>query len=104
MKIDTNTITKLAALSKLELSEEEKTEFSSQLSNIVEHIDKIHKLDTENIKPTDQVIEQIEQTEQIKRENMFREDIVKPSMNIEKISKMAPAFEDNMFIVPQIIE
>ena len=95
MKIDTNAIEKFSALSKIELSQEEKTEFSQQLSEIVEHVDKLSKLDTENVKPTDQVFDQ---------KNVFREDIVKPSMSIEKIAEAAPAFEDNMFIVPKIIE
>ena len=95
MKIDTNTITKLSALSKLDLSEEEKAEFSSELSKIAEHANKLDKLDTANVKPIDQIIEQ---------ENKFREDIVKPSLSIEKTAQTAPAFEDNMFVVPQIIE
>ena len=95
MKIDTNAITKLAALSKLELSEEEKTEFSQQLSDIANRIDKLNELDTANVKPTDQVLD---------LKNVFREDIVKPSMSPQETAKTAPAFEDNMFVVPQIIE
>ena len=95
MKIDTNAITKFAALSKLELSEEEKTEFSQQLSDIANRIDKLNELDTANVKPTDQVLD---------LKNVFREDIVKPSMSPEETAKTAPAFEDNMFVVPQIIE
>ena len=95
MKIDTNSITKLAALSKLELSEKEKTEFSQQLSDITQRLDKLNELDTTNVKPTEQVHDM---------KNVFREDIVKPSMNPEEIAKTAPAFEDNMFVVPQIIE
>jgi aspartyl-tRNA(Asn)/glutamyl-tRNA(Gln) amidotransferase subunit C len=95
MKIDNNSITKYAALSKLELTEKEKTEFSLQLSDIVNHIDKLKELDTANVKPTEQVFD---------FKNVFREDIVKPSMDPEQIAKTAPAFEDNMFVVPQIIE
>jgi len=95
MKIDTNAIAKFAALSKLELSEEEKTEFSQQLSEVAEHLEKLNELDTSNVEPTDQVLD---------HKNVFREDIVKKSMDIEKIAEMAPVFEDNMFVVPKIIE
>jgi len=95
MKIDTNSITKLATLSKLELTEEEKTEFKQQLTDITKRLDKLKELDTTNVKPTEQVLD---------LKNVFREDTVKPSMNPEEIAKAAPAFEDNMFVVPQIIE
>jgi aspartyl-tRNA(Asn)/glutamyl-tRNA(Gln) amidotransferase subunit C len=95
MKIDTNSITKFAAISKLELTEEEKTEFKQQLTDIVKRLNKLNELDTTNVKPTEQVLD---------LKNVFREDIVHPSMNTKEIAKTAPAFEDNMFVVPQIIE
>jgi len=95
MKIDTNAVAKFAALSKLELSEEEKTEFSQQLSEIAERLEKLSELDTSNVKPTDQVLD---------HKNVFREDVVETSTSIEKTAETAPAFEDNMFVVPKIIE
>ena len=94
MKIDANSITKFAALSKLELSEEEKIEFSRQLSGVIERLDKLDELDTANIEPTERVHD---------LKNVFREDIIKPSMSTKEIVKTAPAFEDNTFVVPQII-
>ena len=50
-KIDEAQVRRVAKLSRLELTEEETTQFSTQLSAIVEYIEKLNELDTENVEP-----------------------------------------------------
>ena len=95
MKIDQNQILKVAELAQLELTEDEKREFSQQLSDIISYVDKINELDTENVQPADHIVE---------LKNIFREDRVGTSIDRTVIEKMAPQFENDHVIVPIIIE
>ena len=51
MKIDKKTIEYIANLSRIELSDQEKEVFIHQLSDILSYIEKLNKLNTEDIKP-----------------------------------------------------
>ena len=95
MEIDQNEILRVAELARLELSEDEKTEFSKQLSDIINYVEKIKELDTENIKPTDHIVD---------LKNVFRKDEVKDSIDVSEVERMAPRFKDGHIIAPIIIE
>lgn len=55
-KLSTNDIKHIASLSNLNLSDEEVTKFSPQLSKIVEYVDMLNEVDTKDTKPTYQVV------------------------------------------------
>lgn len=95
MKIDENQIIKTAKLARLELDEAEKEEFSRQLNDIIEYVEKINQLDTSNVKPADHIME---------ISNVFRKDAVKKSIDRAEIEKIAPSYENGFFVVPKIIE
>jgi aspartyl-tRNA(Asn)/glutamyl-tRNA(Gln) amidotransferase subunit C len=95
MKIDERTILRVAELARLDLTEEEKTEFSRQLSDIISYVEKINELDTDNVQPTDHIVE---------LKNVFRKDQPGGSIHRSEIEKMAPSFEDGHIVVPRIIE
>lgn len=95
MKIDEKQILYVAELARLDLSDEDKKEFSRQLSDIIDYVEKINELDTGSISPTDHIVE---------LNNVFREDAVRPSIDRSEIEKMAPRFEEGHVIVPKIIE
>lgn len=84
----------VALLGRLELSEEEKVKYATQLSDILEHIEALNKIDTENVPPTAHVLP---------LKNVFREDKVCEHMPNEKALANAPANEDNSFKVPKIM-
>ena len=44
-------VRRVALLSRLELSDEEVAQFSTQLSDIVEYIEKLNELNTDNVQP-----------------------------------------------------
>jgi len=85
----------VANLARLELSEEEKEKFTKQLSAILEYMDKLKKLNTENIKPTAHALE---------LKNVWREDEIKPYPYRNDILENAPEKEADFFKVKKIIE
>ncbi len=95
MKINENDIQKVAKLARLELSSEEREEFSKQLNDIIEYVEKINELDTSGVKPADHIVE---------LSNVFREDVVQKSIDPAEIEKMAPSFKNGHIVVPKIIE
>ena len=95
MKINEDQIIKTARLARLELSENEREEYSKQLNDIIEYVEKINELDTSNVKPADHIME---------ISNVFRDDAVKKSSDRKSIEQNAPSFVDGFFVVPKIIE
>ncbi|HXX34578.1 MAG TPA: Asp-tRNA(Asn)/Glu-tRNA(Gln) amidotransferase subunit GatC [Thermodesulfobacteriota bacterium] len=92
MKMD---IEKVARLARLELSEEEKATFGSQLEQILTYMEQLNRLDTSGVEPTSHAIPVY---------NVFREDELKPSLPQEEVLTIAPDEEDGHFRVPRIIE
>jgi len=84
----------VALLARLELSEDEKEKYATQLNAILEYAEALNKLDTENVPPTAHVLP-------IK--NVFREDGVCGHLTNEKAQANAPATEGNYFRVPRIL-
>jgi aspartyl-tRNA(Asn)/glutamyl-tRNA(Gln) amidotransferase subunit C len=95
MKISIEETKHIALLSRLSLSAEELELFAGQLNNILGYIDKLNELDTTGIEPTSHVIP---------LENVFREDVVKPSLPREMTLMNAPDRTEEFFRVPKIIE
>ena len=58
--IDREQVLHVALLARLRLSDDEVARMSSELSGILDHVDKISELDLEGIEPTSHVVEQAE--------------------------------------------
>lgn len=84
----------IAELAKLNLSEEEKVEFTHQLNDIISYMDKLNELDTTNVEPL---------THPVPVVNVFREDERKESIDKQEALKNAPNKNDDFFIVPKVI-
>lgn len=95
MKIDESDIIKVAKLARLDLSPEEKDEFSRQLNGIIEYVEKINELDTSKVEAADHIVE---------LNNVFRKDVVKNSIDRTELEKIAPDFQEGYIVVPKIIE
>jgi aspartyl-tRNA(Asn)/glutamyl-tRNA(Gln) amidotransferase subunit C len=95
MKINEDQIIKTAKLARLELSENESKEYSEQLNKIIEYVKKINELDTSDVKPAAHIMEV---------SNVFRDDVVRKSIDRKGIEQNAPSFVDGFFVVPKIIE
>lgn len=92
--IDRETVLNVAKLSKLKLTEEEVKVFSKQLGDILKFIEKLNELDTENVKPFYELINQ---------DTPLREDTPKESLSQEEALKNAPQKEDGFFVVPRVV-
>jgi aspartyl-tRNA(Asn)/glutamyl-tRNA(Gln) amidotransferase subunit C len=95
MKITKEQIQHIAVLSRLNLSEEEKDLFGSQLSSILDYMDQLNELDTRETEPTSHVLS---------LSNVMRDDILASSLPGEEALKNAPSRSENFYRVPRIIE
>ena len=94
MKITLEDVEKVAKLARLEVSPAEKEAFAKQLSQILTHMETLKQYDTKGIEPTATVLGQV---------NVFRDDIVRPSLPVDKALANAPEREADGFAVPKII-
>jgi aspartyl-tRNA(Asn)/glutamyl-tRNA(Gln) amidotransferase subunit C len=89
--IDREQVLHVARLARLELTEEEVGRMSEELSNVLDHIEKIGELDLEGVPPTTHVVEVT---------NALRADVVEPSLPRDVALASAPAVADGGFLVP----
>jgi len=95
MKLSIDDIKKVAKLARIEFSEDELQQFTTQLDSIIGYIEKMNELDTDAIPPTSHVVDV---------KNVMREDEVRESLPREESIKNAPLAEEGFFKVPKIIE
>lgn len=95
-KITPEITKKVAALSRLDLSEEEVKQFSSQLSSVLQHADDMEALDLTDIEPT---------SHPYPLKNVLRDDVVasQDEKFKEDVLEAAPDSEDEQFKVPSIL-
>ncbi|SMB99594.1 aspartyl/glutamyl-tRNA(Asn/Gln) amidotransferase subunit C [Thermanaeromonas toyohensis ToBE] len=94
MPLSREEVEHVALLARLYLSEEEKEAYTKQLNAILEYMEKLNALDTEGVEPTAHVLP---------LRNVFREDVVKPSLPREKALEGAPATREGQFEVPRVV-
>ncbi|RJQ53698.1 MAG: Asp-tRNA(Asn)/Glu-tRNA(Gln) amidotransferase subunit GatC [Actinobacteria bacterium] len=94
MAIGKEQVRHVALLARLRLTDEEQEFFGGQLSQILEHIDRISALDTSQVEPTAHALEVT---------NVFREDESGPCLSQEEALANAPKAEDGGFVVPRIV-
>ncbi|MCT7958545.1 Asp-tRNA(Asn)/Glu-tRNA(Gln) amidotransferase subunit GatC [Laspinema palackyanum] len=92
--IDREQIRKVAHLARLELTEAEEEQFTTQVGSILEYFEQLSELDTENIKPT---------TRAIDVSNVTRPDELQPFTDLQSIMNAAPDVEGEYFKVPKIL-
>lgn len=94
-KIDQALVRKVAKLSRLDLTEDEVDEFTSQLSAILDYMDKMNELDTDNIESLAHCLP---------ISNVFREDRIRQSLGTDQTLANAPQRDGEFFKVPKILD
>ncbi len=94
MPIELSDVEHIAKLARLSLTPEEKTRYQRELGKILEYFDQLNKLDTSKIPPM---------THAVPKENLLREDEIKPCLPQEVALKNAPHAREGYFQVPQVI-
>ncbi len=95
MTVTDDTITYVAALSKLDLSDAEKEQAKEDLGKIITYVEKMNELDTEGIEPMSHVFSY---------DNVFRDDVVENGPDADSITANAPEVKKGGFRVPRTVE
>ncbi len=88
-------VVKVATLARLKLSESEIERFTSQLGQVLEYIDVLNEIDTDNVEPMAHAAE---------LRNVFRDDNPRQSLPREKALANAPQTDGRFFQVPRILD
>ena len=93
-RISSDEVRKVAKLARLELNETEIKQHEGQLEKILDYINQLEKINTDNIQCTTRAIEVV---------NILRKDEKKDYENSEELLDLAPSRENKFFKVPKII-
>ena len=88
------TVEKVAHLSRLSFSEDELDKQQYQLNLIIEMMDQLTNIDTDDVLPLNHVTD---------LENIWRDDLVDASMSKTDVLANAPEESEGMFQVPKIV-
>ena len=95
MEFDKDGLYKLGKLSKIQIDESKLKSLSSDLGSIIEFIDRLKSIDTKNVDPTSNSLDQ---------SLVMRDDIASDVNSANEILENAPQKELDFFSVPKVIE
>lgn len=95
MELSHDAVRWIAELAKLELSDEEVVLYAGQLSNILQHFQRLQELDTSHIEPTASVLP---------LKNVWRPDTAAAPLSPEEVIANAPDATDNQFRVSAVLD
>jgi aspartyl-tRNA(Asn)/glutamyl-tRNA(Gln) amidotransferase subunit C len=93
-KITAEQVQHVAKLARLALPPQRLAKLAGQLESILDYIAKIQSVDTAGVEPM---------AHALPIKNIFREDIVEPSLTVEQVLANAPDAEAPFFKVPKVI-
>lgn len=93
--MDERTLEYIAVLSRLALPQEEKAELLAQMQQILDYMELLGAVDTEHAEPLIQAAG---------LKNVFREDVVQPSYDRERLMANAKKKLDGAYQVPRTVE
>lgn len=85
----------VALLSRLRLTDEEKHRLTDDLNHILDQFAVLQQLDTTDVPPT---------AHAMALENVFRDDVARPSLPRDAALREAPEARDEFFVVPRVVE
>ncbi len=94
MEVNDQLVDKLAHLSRLAFSPDEKEEIKNDLQRMIHFVEKLNELNLEGVKPLLHMSGEV---------NVLREDVVIGSISQEKGLKNAPLQDGSFFKVPKVI-
>ena len=95
MKIDKNTTLKIAKLTRIKVKDNEIAELSTQLSSILEWVEQLNEVNTDNVEPLSNVSI---------AELPLRKDEKNNEDKSKDILSNAPEKLENYFVVPKVVE
>ena len=95
MKIDKNTINKIASLSRIKLDDKESTDYIKDLNSILDWVDQLNEVNTDNVEPLSNISSAV---------LVQRDDIAKDTNSSEEVLENAPDKLEGFFAVPKVVE
>jgi aspartyl-tRNA(Asn)/glutamyl-tRNA(Gln) amidotransferase subunit C len=95
MKVTKKDMENVAVLSRLDIPADKEAQYTQQLNDVLEYFDNLSAVNTDDIKPLAHVLP---------ISNVFREDVVKKSLDRDLALSNAPLKEDGYFKVPKVLE
>ena len=95
MSIDKNQVKKVAKLSRISLDDKNLESLSNDLVSILKFVEQLNKLDTNNVKPLNSIVDKSLEA---------RKDKVNDGKIKEEILKNSPDKNEDFFIVPKVVE
>jgi aspartyl-tRNA(Asn)/glutamyl-tRNA(Gln) amidotransferase subunit C len=93
-KITLDQVRHVAKLARLDLDNQRLEKFAGQLGSILEYVAKISEVDVTGVEPM---------AHALPIHNVFRDDVVEPSLPLEKVLENAPESDGPFFKVPKVI-
>ena len=95
MKIDQESLKKIANLARLEIKPDEEAALLSSMDSVLTWMDQLNEIDTEDVEPLTHIMDEV---------NNWREDVSVNSLTREEALANAPAKNDTYIMVPKVIE
>lgn len=93
-QISRDEVAHLARLARLALTDSELDSFAGQLDAILGHVSQIQSVDVTGVEATDNPLNDV---------NVFRPDVIRPSLTHDQALAAAPKSADERFAVPRIL-
>lgn len=85
----------LARLARLALDEDELDHYAGQLDVILQSVARVAEVAADDIPPTSHALPLV---------NVYRDDVSRPGLDRDDLAEGAPAWEDDRFRVPRILD
>jgi len=95
MSLDADEVKKIAYLARLKIDEADVAGYVDNLSNILGLVEQMNAVDTTGVVPMSHPLDAVQR---------LREDVVTETNQREAFQAIAPATEDGLYLVPQVIE
>ena len=95
MKIDQETLAKIAHLARLDLDAKDIDKMLKDMNNMVNFVEKLKEVNTDGVEPLTTMSHEI---------NTLREDEVKPHLDHDQVLQNAPKKDSDYFRVPKVLE
>ena len=94
MALTTDDVARLAALARIELTDQELERMAPELAIILEAVASVSEVADADVPPMSHAMPLT---------NVFREDVVRPGLTQEQALSGAPATDEGKFLVPRIL-
>ena len=94
MALSREEVEKISLLGRLRLSDEELDRMTDQLGHILDYMDLLAEVDTEQVEPMAHALDVA---------NVFRDDEVRPSLPRDEMLANAPKRDDECYLVPAVL-